>query len=89
MVDTTTPVREVTAVTYTPHELNALVSREIAGRLREVADKLTDNVLFLVQSNLPAKFVRSRVNVYLDVESQLRALANLEMEGLARRGEAA
>ncbi|MFJ9787816.1 hypothetical protein ACIRSS_50155 [Amycolatopsis sp. NPDC101161] len=37
MVDTTAPVREVATVAYTPAALNRLISREIAGRLREVA----------------------------------------------------
>ncbi len=37
MVDTTSPVREAATVAYTPVELNRLISREIAGRLREVA----------------------------------------------------
>ncbi len=90
MVDTT-PLTRATAntVTYAPRELNALVTREIAGRLREVADTLTDNVLFLLLSDLPGPFVRSRSNVYLDVASQLLALANHELDGIALRGEAA
>ncbi|MFI6026379.1 hypothetical protein [Amycolatopsis magusensis] len=87
MVDTTTAVGEVNAVAYTPHELNRLISREIAGRLREVADTLTGNAstvdeLFsalVLNGHYAGKFV-ARAQVYRDVASQLRAVADSELE---------
>jgi hypothetical protein len=87
MVDTTTPFREDNAVTYTPVELNRLVSREIAGRLREVAGTLATNAdvvgdlftrLVLAGTYIGALAVRAQV--YRDVASQLRAVAAFELE---------
>src|SRR6185369_14624628 len=82
MVDTTTPVREAATVAYTPEELNRLISREVAGRLREVADTLMTNAdvvgdlftdLVLAGTYIGAFVVRAQV--YRDVASQLRAVA--------------
>ncbi|WP_372671298.1 hypothetical protein [Amycolatopsis kentuckyensis] len=87
MVDTATPAREVHTVAYTPVELNRLISREIAGRLREVADTLTTNAdvvgdLFtrLVMAGTYIGAFAARAQTYRDVASQLRAVAAFELE---------
>lgn len=83
MVDTHTAARETeeTTYAYTPHELNRMLSREIAGRLRELADTLDANASFLFASTaVPAAFARPRLRAYLDVSSQLRAVARHEIE---------
>ena len=87
MVDTHTAARETeqqgqeTTYAYTPHELNRLLSCEVAGRLRELADTLDANAAFLFASTaVPAAFARPRLRAYLDVSSQLRAVARHEIE---------
>jgi hypothetical protein len=84
MVDTPTVARDVadqaTAVTYTPRELNVLISREIAGRLCEIADTLALNAGFLfANDDVPASVMRPRAGVYRDVAMQLRQLAGDEL----------
>ncbi|MEV4604909.1 hypothetical protein AB0K15_47145 [Amycolatopsis sp. NPDC049253] len=84
MVDTTTVARDVadqtTAVTYTPRELNVLISREIAGRLCEIADTLTTNAGFLLANDdVPVSIKRPRAGVYRDVALQLIKLAGDEL----------
>lgn len=84
MVDTTSPVREATTVAYTPAELNALISREVSGRLHEVGMTLMSNAAFLLANDtVPAAAKRDRVRVYLDVSAQLRLLALAELDGIA------
>lgn len=87
MVDTTGPVREAATVAYTPVELNRLISREIAGRLREAADTLSTNAdlvgelftrLVLAGTYIGAFAVRAQT--YRDVASQLRGVAAFELE---------
>lgn len=83
MVDTTTPIREATTFTYTPAELNALVSRELAGRLHELGMTLMSNAAFLLANDtVPAAAKRDRTRVYLDVATQLRLLALAELDGI-------
>ena len=95
MVDTHTAARvvemsgEVVACTYTPYELNRMVSREIAGRLQELADTLEANAAFLrANASVPAGFARPRFRAYLDVAAQLRAVARHEVETTAARAVA-
>ncbi|WP_235079118.1 hypothetical protein [Amycolatopsis orientalis] len=87
MVETHAAARETerhgdeTTYAYTPHELNQMLSREVAGRLRELADTLDANAAFLFASTaVPAAFARPRLRAYLDVSSQLRAVARHEIE---------
>ncbi|WP_285477135.1 hypothetical protein [Amycolatopsis sp. NBRC 101858] len=83
MVATTTPPREV-AYTYTPAELNALISRELAGRLHELGMSLMSNAAFLLANDtVPAAAKRDRTRVYLDVAAQVRLLALAELDGIA------
>jgi hypothetical protein len=83
MVDTAAPAREV-AFTYTPAELNRLISRELAGRLHELGMTLMSNAAFLLANDtVPAAAKRDRTRVYLDVASQLRLLAIDELDGIA------
>lgn len=83
MVDTTSPVREAAAFTYTPAELNRLISRELAGRLHELGMTLMSNAAFLLANDtVPATVKRDRARVYLDVATQLRLLALAELDGL-------
>jgi hypothetical protein len=84
MVDTPTVASEAadqaTAVAYTPRELNRLISREIAGRLFEIAGKLATNAGFLlVNEDLPASVKRPRAGVYCDVAVQLKKLGEDEL----------
>ncbi|MEU4672440.1 hypothetical protein AB0F91_31805 [Amycolatopsis sp. NPDC023774] len=67
---------------YTPHELNRLISREIAGRLCEIADTLTANADFLLANDdVPASIKQPRAGVYRDVALQLIKLAGDELHG--------
>ncbi|WIV60171.1 hypothetical protein [Amycolatopsis nalaikhensis] len=82
MVDTTAPAHEV-AYTYTPAELNRLISRELAGRLHELGMSLMSNAAFLLANDtVPAAVKRDRARVYLDVSAQLRLLALAELDGI-------
>ncbi|WP_326568043.1 hypothetical protein VSH64_40590 [Amycolatopsis rhabdoformis] len=66
---------EPTTYTYTPRELNRLVSREISGRLLELADILARNAAFLLANDqVPAEVKRTRALTYLDVADQLRSV---------------
>ncbi len=83
MVDTTAPAREA-AYTYTPTELNCLISRELSGRLHELGMSLMSNAAFLLANDaVPAAVKRDRARVYLDVATQLRLLALAELDGIA------
>ncbi|WP_326945783.1 hypothetical protein OG439_40665 [Amycolatopsis sp. NBC_01307] len=83
MVDTTSPVREVSAVAYTPAQLNRLISREIAGRLHEVGETLLTNVAFLMANDaVPAAAKQVRTRTYLDVVAQLWLLAAGELDSV-------
>ncbi|WP_460438154.1 hypothetical protein [Amycolatopsis stemonae] len=83
MVDTTTAAREV-SYTYTPAELNRLISREISGRLHELGMSLMSNAAFLLANDaVPAAAKRDRARAYLDVSAQLRLLALAELDGIA------
>ncbi|WP_239154377.1 hypothetical protein [Amycolatopsis sp. FDAARGOS 1241] len=74
--------REAVTYTYTPRELNVLISREIAGRLCEIADTLTANADFLLANDdVPASIKRPRAGVYRDVALQLIKLAGNELHG--------
>ncbi|MGW4488852.1 hypothetical protein ACWEOE_34065 [Amycolatopsis sp. NPDC004368] len=67
--------------TYTPHELNRLISREIAGRLQEISAQLCLMARFLIVNNgAPLAVKGPRVRTYLDVATQLRLLAQQEIE---------
>ncbi len=82
MVDTTAPAREV-AYTYTPAELNRLISRELSGRLHELGMTFMSNAAFLLANDtIPAAAKRDRTRVYLDVAAQLRLLALAELDGI-------
>ncbi|WP_328645551.1 hypothetical protein OHS58_37405 [Amycolatopsis sp. NBC_00348] len=82
MVDTTSPVRDVHTVAYTVSELNRLVSREIAGRYRELASTLCDNAAFLLANDdVPARVKQQRSRAYLDIAMQLHQLADGEIRG--------
>ncbi|WP_328645208.1 hypothetical protein OHS58_34045 [Amycolatopsis sp. NBC_00348] len=82
MVDTTSPVRDVHTVAYTVAELNRLVSREIAGRYRELASTLCDNAAFLIANDtVPARVKQQRSRAYLDIAMQLHQLADGEIRG--------
>ncbi len=83
MVDTTAPAREAATFTYTPDELNRLISREISGRLHELGLSLMSNAAFLLANDtVPAAAKRDRARVYLDVSAQLRLLALAELESM-------
>lgn len=82
MVDITTATREA-AFTYTPTELNRLISRELAGRLHELGMSLMSNAAFLLANDtVPATAKRDRARVYLDVAAQVRLLALDELDGI-------
>ncbi|WP_020664228.1 hypothetical protein [Amycolatopsis benzoatilytica] len=84
MVDTTAPVRETVVFTYTPAELNRLISRELCGRLHELGMSLMSNAAFLLANDtVPTAVKRDRARVYLDVAAQLRLLAIDELDGIA------
>ncbi|RSD20116.1 hypothetical protein [Amycolatopsis eburnea] len=83
MVDTTAPAREAATFTYTPAELNRLISREISGRLHELGLSLMSNAAFLLANDtVPVAAKRDRARVYLDVAAQLRLLAAAELDGI-------
>ncbi|WP_328447445.1 hypothetical protein [Amycolatopsis sp. NBC_00438] len=84
MVDTTAPEREAATFAYTPAELNAVISREVSGRLHELGMSLMSNAAFLLANDtVPAAVKRDRARVYLDVAAQLRLLAIDELDGIA------
>ncbi|MET7990533.1 hypothetical protein ABZU76_06445 [Amycolatopsis sp. NPDC005232] len=81
---------EVTTYSYTPDELNRLVSREIAGRLGEIAAQLCLMARYLiVNDGAPVAVKGPRVKTYLDVSTQLRLLAQQELETAGIAEEAA
>ncbi|SEF30174.1 hypothetical protein SAMN05421837_10541 [Amycolatopsis pretoriensis] len=83
MVDTTAPAREAATFTYTPDELNSLISREVSGRLHELGLSLMSNAAFLLANDtVPAAAKRERARVYLDVSAQLRLLAVAELDSI-------
>ncbi|QFU85727.1 HIT family protein [Amycolatopsis sp. YIM 10] len=95
MVNPTTPVTGTAdePVTYTPAELNRLISRAIAGRLNEVADLLGENALRLLDcaftaSTLPPAYAESRADAYVNVAEHLYLLAADELTGIAPAGKA-
>ncbi|MFI5611331.1 hypothetical protein [Amycolatopsis sp. NPDC051903] len=74
--------REAVTYTYTPHELNRLISREVCGRLHELADTLTSNAAFLLANDaVPAAAKSARARTYLDVATQLRHVGIADMIG--------
>ncbi|UJW34225.1 hypothetical protein L3Q67_10915 [Saccharothrix sp. AJ9571] len=95
MVATTTPVTGTAdePVTYTPAELNRLISREIAGRLNEVADLFAANAMRLDIAHyaapfLPRAYWETLSLTYWRIAHQLELLAADELAGIAPAGKA-
>ncbi|WP_239154421.1 hypothetical protein [Amycolatopsis sp. FDAARGOS 1241] len=75
--------REAVTYTYTPHQLNRLISREVCGRLHELADTLTTNAALLLANDVvPAAAKHARARTYLDVAAQLRHVGIAELVGV-------